>query len=165
MGSLNFILSKFDESIEAEFVGDIDYPIIGQFVVSVPDGVQIDTPVSNYTDLKSKKYAGIAAVYPDFPDQIWDEFDTATRIDTTLPDHKADVGKYEVMLKEVVGPNNGRITTTAQAMGYVPTELIILWSVYKLTRTVNAQGGIDISYEELDSPEIDVEVSVDGGGS
>ena len=163
MSSLNFVLSKFDESIVARFLGDIDAPIQGQFIVNVPDGVQLETPVTDYNDLKTKKQAGILALFGDFTDVIFDEFDFDTRIDTGAALHHADVGKYEIRLKPEVAGTSGRMTTTAQPMGFNPSQYQAFWTVYRITRSANAFGGTDQTYVEVPSTDVDVEVSVNGG--
>lgn len=163
MSTQYFILSKYDESIAVAFVPDITAPIGGQFVVETPDGVQIDEPLVDYADLKTKKYAGIEAMYPDYPGHEYDEFDSEATIDLTWADHRATTGKYDVCVTESTGGDDGTFQIIMKALGFAPQYCLVLWQVYEETFTANNFGGYDRNYVALDPTEVDVEVSVDNG--
>ena len=155
MSSIKYILSKFDESIIAS-VSTISFPIQGRFIVDIPDGVQIDAP-TDYTDLKAQKYAGIEGIYGDFTDVIYDEFDNDALIDYTAASTRASVGKYEIQLPGTLG----RIQTDDRALGYAPSQILVYWTVYTLTRTQNDLGGQDITYTEVSASDVICRVSFD----
>jgi hypothetical protein len=161
MSSLKFLLSKFDESIQHPFVGDIDFPIGGLFIVDLPDGSQITDP-TDYTDLKSKKSAAILAMYPDFPNIVYNELHNAFAINTSAPGHRALLGDYEWILT-ALDVDNGRVTTVTSALAGTAIELVPLWAVFQLNFTTGDANQIDAYYVEADPSDITVEISVDGG--
>lgn len=163
MSSLKFLISKFDESIEHSFVGDITFPIQGLFVVDLPDGAQIDTP-SSYNDLKTKKMAAIAEMWPDYPTMVYNELDNDSNVDRTSSLTRCHTGSYEWMLPRQISSSNGRITTNSTTLSGIPIDVIVLWSVYSLSRE-DGLAGKDITYNELDTTDITVELSLDNGGT
>jgi hypothetical protein len=165
MASQKFLMSKFDESIAHAFVPDITFPVQGLFVVELPDGAQIDTP-TDYTDLKTKKAAAFASLWPDFPSQVYNELDTTTSINAAAANSRLVAGKYEWMLPKApaLGGPDGVITTNAVTLGATPVELVVFWTCYAIDRAEGAAGK-DLSYRELAQSSVGVEISVDNGAN
>lgn len=157
---MRYVLSKFDESIQAQGLTDVSFPINGSFVLETPDGVQIVDPTS-YADLKAQKIAGIQGLLSNFTDYVYDEFDSDAYIDYTTTDLWADVGKYAVKLNS----GGGRITTTSYTLSYAPSQISIFWSVHTLSRTLNSLKGQDVGYTPQSASDIVCEVSFDGGAT
>ena len=155
---MKYLLSKFDESIKAQDLGDTTLSVNGLFVVTTPSGVQIDNPTT-YADLKTQKQDGIKALYLDFTDIVADEFDNDSNLDYTQTDFNGCVGKYEVLLRG----NGGRAYTTSQALGYAPGQIVVYWDSYEMSRATNALKGKDLTWTEDVPSSIGVEVSFDLG--
>jgi hypothetical protein len=159
---MRYVLSKFDESIKAQDLSNIDFPINGMFVVDVPDGVQIEAPV-DYADLISQKLDGIVGLYSDFTDYVYDEFNNDGAIDyaPAAGDFRGQVAKYEIKIPG----SGGRIYTTDRVLSYAPSQILVYWSVHRLTRSTNDLNGKDITFTADDESDINVAVSFDGGAS
>ena len=163
MASLHFLISKFDESIVHMFVADVDFSITGLFLTDIPDGLQIDTP-TDYADLKAKKQQAYLDLFPDFPNLVYNELDTAVKVDTGALAHRAEVGPYEWMLKRV-DTNDGRITTTTTALGATPVQLVPYWTCYSVGKTPGEANDQQRLYTEEDASAIVVEISTDNGAN
>ena len=158
-----FLISKFDETIRHSFLGSVDFPITGQFIVDLPEGVVITTPTS-YANLKVLKEAAIVALYPDLPNIEYNELDSAAKVDTAATGHRAEVGSYEWMVKKL-DTSNGRITTSAVAMGGTPLQLVPFFSVYSLTYSLGEALDEQVTFTEEATTAVTVEISTDNGAN
>jgi hypothetical protein len=151
--------SEINDTIPLEY-GDT-LPIMGSFPVSIPFGVPVDGNPSDLTDLITKKYTGLLAYYPGFTYIDYDDCLDATGWDTSLYEGYTLGERLTTSIYDTGTLQSNAVTLT----GTAPSEALVTWDVFQLTRANPKDGILVREYQEVDAANLQCQVSFDNGSS
>ena len=150
--------SEINDTIPLE-AGD-SLPVTGSFPVNVPFGTPVDGNPTDLTDLITKKFSGLLAYYPGFTYVDYEDGLDATGWDTTVG-QGFKLG--ERMSTFLIG--SGFTSNAVALTGAAPSEVIVTWELYELTKSNPKDGLLTREYQESDATDCTVEVSFNGGST
>ena len=174
-----FFLYQYDADLVAlnpvGFTGEIPAAMNQLALVSVPDGVQIDTSVIGVTAaaIIAEKLSQLDTGFG-YDNAISDEFLDASQVDAAFTGHRAASGlmKHTYLQPEDSAATPGRLTTTGFAAGADVTDYTVIWDIYELdfqdsmvVENANGDRVNRLQLTQLDQSDIVVRVSADDGGT
>ena len=152
--------SEINDTIPLE-AGDSQL-INGSFVVNVPFGTPVDGNPTDLTDLITKKFTGLLAYYPGFTYIDYEDCLDATGWDTGTAYTGYSVGERMSNFLYDGGTLQSNPVTLS---GSAPSEAIITWEVFELTKTNPKDGVLAAEYIEKDASDLSVQVSFNNGAN
>ncbi len=160
----HYLLDAFTTPITSSRIIDVREPSNGQsvingtFVVRIPDGVSVQKPTS-FSDLITKKYAGLLAFYT-FTHVTFDDL-----VDSTGANTGSSIKSQFGSRSSIAVFPSGTFQSTTAVLASTPAEAIITWETYSLTDSDDKSSRETRTYTEVPSSpsNITCQVSFDGG--
>jgi len=160
--STYYMIDLFDDNINGvETPPNGQVPMVGTYVVRVPQGVSVQNPTTLAT-LLTQKYDAIFANHGGFANQEFDDLLDATGINAgaTSGCSLGKRGSLSLFPNGVLQTNMTPLATTA-------TQAIVNFEVFEVVDTDPATGRFDRTYKEIPITPLDItcQVSFDNGAS
>jgi hypothetical protein len=167
--STHYLVDPFTPSLATAKVIDVRLsasgvsPAQGGHIIRVPDEVSVQNP-SGLLDLLNKKYAGLLAAYVGFTYVTYDDLWDPSGIDLAA----VPVGSRRCQLGSrgsISFEPSSRLQTTISGLSSIPSQVYVLFELYRWTYTDPATGLLGRTYHEVDHNPTDIvaEASFDGG--
>lgn len=173
--SAHYLIDLFATPLTSSPIVDVRYPLDGQtpvggqFVVRVPDGVAINPPPTDLSDLITKKHLGLLAFYAGFTNIAFDDLLDSSGIDPVASTGILGGQRGSPTLSPLVawsGPPVGIFqTVTVPLTGPAPSFIVPVWELWEAVDTDPSTDRFSRDYSELPATATYVtgEVSFDGG--
>jgi hypothetical protein len=173
MGSLYLIdthstvlaTSKINDTVSSPAGYSTAIPIRGSFVVNVPFDVPLDGVPQDLSDLITKKYAGILAMYPGYQNILYDE-----QIDSvgwvfppTLGGGVARGTMGDRQTNSIAFP--GAIESSTTTLVSTPQTCVLRWDAFDYIYDDSTSVQEQRYYQEADPTVFNVFVSFNGGST
>jgi len=136
-------------------VADDGSIVNGNFVVRVGDSIGVEDPTS-FSDLITKKYAGLLASYPGFSNIIFDALTDDTNIaKASPPNYGTTLGLRGTIS---VSAGGGSLSTTVVDVSpAVVTQAIVVWEAFKYVYVDDKTNRTFRIYDEVAPESVDVD--------
>lgn len=166
----NYLVSLFNDEINDVVVPSATTPVVGNYVVVVPDDIRVQNPTS-VANLLTQKYAGILGSYGLFTQITYDDFQDATGIDYAnsagvVTGVKSNVSLYPSHngVDSVLQSTPNGITWGGPGAG--PSQAVLVYEVFDYVDVDDKSAPYTRSYRQLTPDvELDAEVSFNNGAT
>jgi len=173
--STHYLIDAHTSPINNSPINDIRFspandtsPCNGNFVVRVDDSLDIrPEQVTTLPDLLSQKYAEVLAAFPGFSNIIYDDMLDPTGIDTANTNGalRGDRGTISMAPTQLTGPPAPSLRTNTVVVGGAPSECVVVWELFSVSRSDAKADRMVRSYVEEDPADLQVAISWDNWAS
>lgn len=143
-------------------------PVNGNFIVRVDDGLDVrPEDVTGLTNLLAQKYAELLVSFPGFSNIVYDDMLDATGVDmaNSVGLLTGERGVIALGPTQVFGAPEPELRTATVVLGGSPTECVVTWEVFSISRADPRDGRMVRSYVEESPADVLCNVSFNNWAS
>jgi hypothetical protein len=133
-------------------------PLMGNFIVRIPEGMPLEGEPTDLSDLLVKKYAAVLDFYPGFANIAYDDMLDSSGI---TPSPGNILGSRSSISANPVKT----LTSVPVALGGTPVEAIITWEAFSIIPVSPIDNLMQVIYKEEDANGFACTVSFNNGAS